>query len=112
MTLHSLSRERLMLHIVTQAMMVVFHCAALLWFVLAATGLGYDLLASASAPLRVLAWFWTIGGLGWAAGNTLGLIRRRGWAYRSTLAYWVVPSAFWCCIPIPLWAIWKLTRRG
>lgn len=100
-----------MFHIATQATMVVFHAAALLWLMLAAAGLGYDLLASAGPWVKALSWLWVAGGLIWTASNTFGLIRRREWAHRSTLSYWVVPSAFWCCIPIPVWAIWKLTRR-
>ena len=104
------ARRNLIVNVVLQSMMMAAHAVAVIGLTLVALGVIGDPLASAHRAVRAAAWVWSLGGIFWAGANVRGLLGRKAWARRPTGAYWVLPSGFCCCIPIPLWSIWTLTR--
>jgi len=89
----------------------VAHAFAASWLLAARLDLAFDPLAL--APWRAARWAfeaWAVAGVVWAPLNARGLIRRRPWARRSVVWYWATSLAWCCCIPIPPWALWSLTR--
>jgi hypothetical protein len=104
------ARRNLIVNVVLQGTMVAAHAVAVLWLVLVVLGAVDDPFAAAHRWVRAAAWAWSVGGVFWAAINVRGLVGRKAWARKSTVLYWVLPTAFCCCIPIPLWAMWTLTR--
>ena len=90
--------------------MAAGHVIAIAYLALAAQGAvwaGYRAIAPAG---RSWLWFAAAAGLAWTVVNTHALLRNKAWAERSSRAYWLLPFAFWCCIPIPIWAAWRLFR--
>jgi hypothetical protein len=60
------------------------------------------------------AFFWiaaaSLVGAVWTLVNGVGLLKKRPWARRSTLAYWWVYSVVCCCFPVGIYAIWSPSR--
>jgi hypothetical protein len=105
------ARQQLTIHVGLLLAMFVVHAFAASWLLAARLGMAFDPLAL--APWRVARWAfeaWAIAGVVWAPLNARGLIQRRGWARRSAVWYWATSLAWCCCIPIPTWALWSLTR--
>ena len=54
---------------------------------------------------------WSGTGIVWAPINAWGLFKKRGWARKSTMVYYVVSLFTCCCIPLGLFGLWSLTRK-
>jgi len=105
------AREQLTIHVGLQLAMFAVHALAASWLLLARFDLVYDFLALApSAMARSAFELWAVGGVAWTWINARGLMQRRPWARKSTVWYWAAAFPLCCCIPIPTWALWSLTR--
>lgn len=93
-----------------QAGMAACHALLLAFLAFASAGAAWTGYAALTPGARLWLWLGASLGLAWTVVNTHALMQRKSWAERSSLAYWLLPSAFWCCIPIPLWAAWQLYR--
>ncbi len=93
-----------------QVWLAVCHAVALGYLVLASAGSVWQGYAALTPAARLWLWLGAALGLAWTIVNTHALWRQKSWAERSSRAYWLLPSAFWCCIPIPIWAAWQLYR--
>ncbi len=51
-------------------------------------------------------------GVVWTPLNAVGLYKRRPWARKSTIAYWIMGLPLCCCFPTGLYGLWSLTRPG
>ena len=93
-----------------QAAMASSHVVALVYLAFASAGAvwaGYGVLTPSA---RLLIWLSAALGLAWTIVNTHALLQKKSWAERSSLAYWLLPCAFFCCIPIPILSAWQLYR--
>ena len=99
-----------MVHVGLQLAMFAAHTMAAAWLLLARLDLVFDPLAATTSVARWAVLAWALAGVVWTPLNARGLWRRRAWARRSTMAYWAMPMSWCCCIPLPAWALWTLTR--
>jgi hypothetical protein len=93
-----------------QASLAICHAVAVGYLAFASAGAVWAGYASLTPAARLWLWLGAALGLAWTIVNTHALLQKKSWAERSSLAYWLLPSAFWCCIPIPIWAAWQLYR--
>jgi hypothetical protein len=92
-----------------QAGMAVCHAAAVGYLAFASAGAVWAGYAALTPGVRLGLWLAAALGLAWTIVNTHALLQKKSWAERSSLAYWVLPCAFFCCIPIPI-AAWQIFR--
>jgi hypothetical protein len=102
------AREQLVIHVGLQLAMAGVHAIVVAWMLLSAADVlpWIDVPDASLWPLGI----WAVVGAVWAPINARGLWRRRPWARRSALYYWLTALPLCCCIPLPGWAVWSLTR--
>jgi hypothetical protein len=97
-----------MLNVGLQILMFGVHVVAATWVALGRWGAEADGL---SGKLGIgLLGAWAIAGLVWTPLNARGLWKRRDWARRSSIAYWVIALPMCCCFPLSFYGIWSLRR--
>lgn len=90
--------------------MAICHAILLATLALANAGAVWAGYAALTPAGRLWLWGGAALGLAWTITNTHALLQKKSWAERSSLAYWLLPAAFFCCIPIPILAAWQLYR--
>jgi hypothetical protein len=93
-----------------QAGLTVCHAVALGYLMLASAGSVWAGYAALTSAARLWLWMGAALGLAWTIVNTHAILQKKSWAERSSLAYWLLPCAFFCCIPIPILSAWQLYR--
>jgi hypothetical protein len=96
--------------LVLQAGLAACHALALGYLAFASAGTVWAGYAALTPAARLWLWLGAAFGLAWTIVNTHALVQKKSWAERSSLAYWLLPCAFFCCIPIPIWSAWQLYR--
>jgi hypothetical protein len=100
--------RQLLINVGLQVAMSGVHLALILWAVLGTPGAS-DVGTERGLGMWILL-AWGIAGLVWTPLNARGLWKRRDWARRSAIAYWVISMPFCCCFPVGIYAIWSLRR--
>jgi hypothetical protein len=102
--------KQLLLNVGMQMAMFAVHLGVILWATLGRCG-ACEGGSESKVGIGILM-AWAVAGLVWTPLNARGLWKRREWARKSTIAYWVIALPICCCFPVGAYGIWSLRRPG